>query len=303
MTVIDEQTADSMDPEDLIAQYRAGAWDGSLIRSKDYGTEVSLTRDLTELRYSYKQRVYSEKQDPLGLAYNGYEDPWWYNESLAKKYGLGEHTEIVCDFGYWSMASVKCYPDLPDDFETKRIVTTEAPAKNTLDVLLDNGHLQRYSQTKLLDEWDLSDMKPESIDDEVLSYVKEPFAPSDKIYYLYNDKLYALKSGGKIELMLDHVDAIDRGYDLRNSTLFVVEDGELLGYNMYYGRVRTLDHDVLKLEFNEIMAYKKADGYYTLYHVYGSDGLEYATLYLGEQSLGHYIEYRENLEAAEWYNR
>lgn len=305
-TVIDEQTADSLKPDDLIAQYRAGTWDGSLLRSKDYGTTVFLAYDQTELCYSYEKRVYSEEQDPLGLAYGGYENPWWYDKKLARKYDLGDYMELVCDFGYWSMASVECYPDLPDNFETERIVATDSSADYTLDVLLNDGHLQRYSRVELLDEWDLSNMTQVSLDDEVMCYAREPFNLGDEIYYLDDGKLYALRKGGEIVIVLDHADIVScESYSrsLRWSTIFVLEEGELCCYDVYNGKAYVLDRDVLELDFDEIMAYKKADGYYTLYHVRSEDGPNYATLYLGDKTLDYYVKYRQSLWSAYWEGR
>lgn len=305
VTAIDEQVADSLEPDVLIEQYRNGIWDGSLLRSKDYGVTVSLSYDRTELRYSYQKKVYTSAQDPQGLAYDGYENPWWYDDELAEKYGVGKYYEAVCDFGYESTIRVKRYPDLPDDFEMEQIVETESPYEPdcVLDVLLKDGRLQRYSREELLDEWDLSEMTQKSLDDDVVCYVKEPFGLSDVIYYLDAGKLYALKTGGEISVMLEHVDVVDYSYSLRGSTLFVLEKGGLYGYDMYEGVVYMMDRDVLELDFNEIMAYRKADGYHALYRVRSDKGPDYATLYLGEESLDYYLEFRKNLWNADWRNR
>jgi len=302
VTAIDEQTADSLEPDVLIAQYRAGDWDGSLLKSKDYGTTVSLSYDQAELSYSYQKRIYSPAQDPQGLAYDGYEDPWWYDDELAEKYGVDNPSELVYDFGFESRVQVECYPDLPDEFEVERIMDTETPPRLacTLDVLLNDGRLQRYSRTELLDEWDLSGMTRVSLDNKVMCYVAEPFSPDDEIYYLDDSKLFALKTGGEVSLMLEHVDAIDYGYSLRGSTILALEDGELRHYDMYEGEIGVLDRDVLELDFGEIMAYKKADGYHTLYRAYDDGEFGYGTLYLGDESLDYYVEYCKNLSQADW---
>lgn len=302
VTVIDEQTTDSLEPDVLIAQYRDGTWDGDLLRSSDYGTTAMLLYSGTELYYSYQKNVYLQEQDPQGLAYDGYEDPWWYDDELAEKYNVGKFCEWISDSGYESTIWVKCYPDLPNDFDVEQIVGTGTPMKYALDVLLEDGRLQRYSRMELLEEWDLSGMTEMSLDDDVVCYAGHPFDSNDEVYYLDDGKLFVLKTGGEVSLMLDHIDAIDRGYSLRGSTLFALEDGKLCAYDMYDGKVYTLDYDVLELNFEGMMAYKKADGYYTLYRVRGDGESDYGTLYLGDESLDYYIQYRKNLELASYSN-
>lgn len=69
-------TLDTVEPRSLAALYRSGAWDGSPVRSADWGTEVFVDSEGV-LDYFYFAYSYDETYDPEGLAYTGYAEPWW----------------------------------------------------------------------------------------------------------------------------------------------------------------------------------------------------------------------------------
>lgn len=300
VTAIDEQTY-SVEPDTLIAKYRAGEWDGDILRSEDFGTTVYLSGQ-TELHYRYQENFYSPEQDPQGLAYDGYKDPWWYDDKKAEQYGVTDYCEYTYDDCRNCWVDVECYPDLPDDFNLLQIVDTANRTEDALDVLLRDGRLQRYSRMELVDEWGLSELDYVDLDGDWMCYAYHPLEPDDEMYYRVGNQIFALKKGGEVSLVFDDIclKSGSRAYSyLRRDKIFVCQDGDLYRVALDEGKKYLLDTGVLEMEFDDIWAYKKEDGYYTLYRDYDLDS-GYSSLYLGTESLDYYLQYREHLDKADW---
>lgn len=301
---VDEQTY-SLDPDTLVAKYRSGEWDGRALRSADFGTTAYLDTDQIRLSYSYQKYLYSPLQDPQGLAYDDYEEPWWYDPEEAAKYDVVDFGEYCYDDHIWSSIYVKVYPDLPDDYDVQHIVDTDSSYSRkepVLNVLTWDGLLQRYSRTELLDEWDLMGFGCIDLKSNRICTANNPLEPGDVFYLRNGSRIYALKEGGEVNQILDGIFVKDdSAFDsLRYAKIFVLnDDGELWRYDLEEGKTYLLANGVLETNFDKLMAYRTEDGYYTLYRDYDQES-GYLSLYLGTEPLEYYLDFWQNLEKANW---
>lgn len=78
VAMFDQETYDIEDPLELVRQYQAGEWDGSIRRSHDGSTTVEVSAYSGQLDYDYTAYHYDERFDPDGIAWQQFaKRPCW----------------------------------------------------------------------------------------------------------------------------------------------------------------------------------------------------------------------------------
>jgi hypothetical protein len=164
--MLDKQTYDIDDPYEMLRQYQAGEWDGSMRRSHDGSTTVEVDWTDGHLEYQYEAWRYDQTTDPLGMAYAGFEDEaWWKREGVSKELlmALGERNTQYASWnedgthGYDWLYRWDFYADLPGGIsagvEGLGAIYGELRTQRGTFFMTSTG-VWLYKQGELVDHWE-----------------------------------------------------------------------------------------------------------------------------------------------------
>lgn len=307
VAMFDQSTYDISDPYEMIRQYQAGEWDGTMRRSHDGSTTVEVRSYDGMLDYEYEAWWYDESFDPEGVAWQEFaERPWWYDDDVPwetlQMLSYQERPkwpdEIAPNEAYWMWPNTKFYADLPLDYNMKELVVADRLDDGEL-LVAEARRIRAYSRGKLLGEWDLAEALATDLQSQdVMLFGRLKDAPVEyahDVAYLYTQgQLLALREGGEVAVALERVIG---GHDWMDTPEFGLQEGRLIYWDVRLapriGEVPTvLAEDVLEADFSTLALLRKADG---CYMVTRDENGDYVVEYLGTESMQYYSDYCQRL--------
>ncbi len=314
--MLDTKTYEVDDPYELVRQYQAGEWDGSLRRSSDGATEVDVDRWYGTLNYTFKAWRYDETTDPENLAYTGFEcQPWWKKEGLAPELAMHLSTKERAPL-IWQEGSTHAmawldlgiYVDAPiGRYDTKIVLSTAYCDDGTFFVTKNGVELMRRGEP-VSEKWEYELEKDEY---SLLMRFSEPSAEyAADMAYLYDErehKMFALRPNGEMTPALDCVVDADLrfrnywgwrfGQERSSGTELVCFSGS--GHYFSTKLPLVLATNVIEVDFSELPLFTKSNGTYVVVSDRESDD-RYKTVYLGKESMEYYKGQLEVLKNAQY---
>lgn len=300
VAMLDKETYDIEDPYELIRQYQAGEWDGSIRRSHDGSTTVKV-RAYGDgyLEYDSEIWLYDERFDPEGMAWTEFvRVPWWAQEGVAPEIleiigwdgaPSGEPWEKVNVKGTAGL-NLKMYVDLPVGYDMSGVTVFKRLKSGLL--CAESDKIVLYKNGELVDEWDFRFTEDRATFYSPIEGAPEEYA--DDLAYIYDksaDKLIALRNGGETEVVLDRTVKDDWSV----AELWGYKGDQLMCWKLstYYwsdgvsnlGEVAEVDTSSSVLLFT-----KKDGGCYTAVWNGSASVDPYRVQYLGSESLEYYRE-------------
>ncbi len=309
--MLDQVTFDAVDPASMVARYVSGEWNGSFVRSTDGGTGVEMNRS-GQIAYLFDTEVYTDQQDPEGLAYVDYAPPWWLDETTHDVDFYEDHN-FGHDGSVWISGYVEVYPDLSDDIDVDGIIL--ARRRNEIGTLIatkDGAML--FSKGNLLTSWVFDQALPKenltSTDTSSNAHTCSMTMPGVgaevvDIGYIYDGKrILALEPDGQVSILIDEVLVEEKvspystafswsdAIGLRGDSLVLCE---FESYKNEY-ETRVLATEVQSVDFVEMRTFEREDGLYALAY---DDDYEIVAVYLGKESKQYYSDLYETLNYAQ----
>ncbi len=309
----DESRISSMKPSDLVAEYQAnGCFSRGGLRSADFSTVVNFTSS-GQLYYKYEAEYYDKMTDIQGIAYQGYELPWWEEATSEELQHITSwNSDEVIGGRIWrSRISVDCYPDLPIDYQptiydSARYEMCELADKSSQcgTFFLTPEGIIMASRGEIIERWDFT--ADTVIEDESSCRVYEQMTCSSDDYLVVvymNDQLIGFKHGGAIEVIFDEV--VGRKPDYLSNSIFGLRGNQLMHWGR--GKITLISDDVIDVSDEMRCLFAKEDGCYAVNAVgrYSSSSFEdgFEVIYLGDESLEYYIWVYETISDSDLYYR
>lgn len=298
VAMLDKVTYDIEDPFELVRQYQAGEWDGSIRRSHDGSTTVVVypSKGYT-LYYMSEFWRYDERFDPEGLAWTEFEMvPWWKQREMSPELLAAAGWDKTPAAEPWDRVNVRgvsylylsyLYVDLPLECDLNQLKVIKQTGAGLL--CIEKGKPVIYSKGVVVGEWDTK------FYEHGMEFLESPRDPSGEyanyvgfIYDQYTECLIALCADGTVETLLDEVVFYKRS----NNALWGFKDGEFVCWRLrsYSIDVYHFGTDVIEVDASlPVMLLTKSDG---TCHImaYDDDGSGYVTKQLGTEPLEYYRE-------------
>lgn len=323
VAMLDEQTFDSVHPDDLVAKYFSGEWDGNIVRTHDGGVEAYLS-GYGALHYSVDSEYYTDEEDPEGLAYTGYADPWWWNKTEQKKYqykyqywGVDGWSDYLEEYreeesGIGERFYLNVYPDLPEWFDLMTILLSERSDELGTFVMTKDG-VMLFDKGEQVKQWTFDATIAEEIRPE------DPFqwdaegcglrVCGDKgtegiFAHVYDGtRILDLRSDGTVEVAVEEIilrnDLMFREKFSWYATQFGLKGDTLVRFNFRTNRdepeLVVIDTGVLSVDFVDMRTFEKADG---LYAISKDENRDDIVVYLGQEPKQYYLDYYNMLHRA-----
>jgi len=296
-----------MDPELLLQAYQSGKWDGNSAMSPDWST-TAYVDSKGNLAYYYSACCYDATIDPDGLAYTGYEEPWWVGDvkpEIAKLLVEPEYypLEEATDYASGSV-DVNLNVDFPKDYDFEEVFLTRRFGGQSF--CLKPTGVTLAERGKILNEWQLELNRGTLI--ELLAPAKEPEAEYARdVAYVYDgDRLWALVEDGTLRLVIEKTAELDQGVSDVGFDLWGMNGKKLIHWDgrQYYSVKQSpevIAENVEGVYFNTLRLIVKEDGCYAILRDYHSDVVEYPVEYLGAETPEYYEKQYQTMSEAKIY--
>lgn len=322
VAMLDEKTLDSVYPEDLLALYLSGEWDGEwLTRSSDGGVRVYIDSD-GALRYRADVRRYTVDEDPYGLAYDDYNIPWWKDADEYAKYEFyTDYAPIDSEYDaedLWLLDSftLNVYPDLPRDFDTGTILMSNRWRELGTIVMTKDGAML-FKRGRQLNTWVFDQTIPEerypsrkireqTMHDCQVMICWNDNEPDVLAHFYDGQRILNLLTDGQIEVAVDELLLDDSEWYQHlswSSRMFGMKDDTLLICDFYNEQeLQVLATDVISVDFNDMRTFEKADGLYAVTQD-PENNYQDVVVYLGTEPKQYYLDYYNTLDWAVYMAR